>query len=119
MNRIAWTALVAFVASLVTLWAAYLLMPDEPSVQTVGGLPVITKSELARHDHADSCWKAIEGRVYDVTDYIPDHPTPESVMLEWCGRDSTEAWQDKGSGRAHSRRAERMLEDYAIGVLAD
>lgn len=124
MNKIAYTAFTAFWSSMATLLAVYLLASDpvsaeDPGSAEKGGDPsrLITPEELARHDSESSCWKAIDGKVYDVTDYIPEHPTHPSVMLDWCGKDSTEAWHSKGYGRAHSRRAEQMLEDYLIGRL--
>lgn len=137
MNRIAYTAFVAFWASLVTLLAFAFLAdrpgsgperaheapsdavpgPREAEHPEAGELRSISMGELARHDDRESCWKAIHGKVYDVTDFIDAHPTPPSVMLAWCGRESTEAWEDKGSGRPHSQRAERMLEAYLVGTL--
>ncbi|MFP3941886.1 MAG: cytochrome b5 domain-containing protein [Thermoanaerobaculia bacterium] len=83
-----------------------------------GKLPRVTLEELTRHDDRASCWKAIRGKVYDVTDFIDLHPTPASVMQEWCGREATEAWEDKGYGEPHSPAAEAMLEDYLVGRLA-
>lgn len=137
MNRIAYTALVAFLSILATLLAVGWLAPDRPApdepatdgsatpaapeapqAEEAGALPLVTLEELARHDGAQSCWKAIDGKVYDVTDFLDAHPTPVSVMLEWCGRESTGAWETKGYGRPHSEAAELMLEDFLVGRLA-
>jgi cytochrome b involved in lipid metabolism len=121
MNRLAYTAFVAFWASLATLLAVALLSdrpaagPETPADEP---LPVVSLEELARHDGPESCWKAIHGKVYDVTDFIDAHPTPAAVMLEWCGRESTEAWETKGYGPPHSELADSMLEDYLVGRLA-
>lgn len=117
MKLIAHTALVAFLASMLTLAAVVVLAPDDEMVveEVDGDLPRITPEELAEHDHARSCWKAINGKVYDVTEYISNHPTEPSVILRWCGRESSEAWTTKGYGRPHSGRAEAMLEQYVIG----
>lgn len=116
MNRFAYSALIAFISSILTLvvvvWVAPLSLAAEGDSERV-----VSQEELARHDSADSCWKAIEGRVYDVTDFIDRHPTPESVMTEWCGRESTEAWNDKGNGRPHSDAADAMLDAYLVGRL--
>ncbi len=118
MNKIAYTAFVAFLASILTLLSANALSqsgderPDDD-------LDTVTLDELAEHDGAESCWKAIHGRVYDVTDYIPDHPTEEEVMLEWCGKEATEGWDNKRPGVPHSARAEGMLEEYLVGRLVD
>jgi hypothetical protein len=38
-------------------------------------------------------------------------------MLEWCGKDATAGWLDKGGGRPHSPRATALLEPMLIGEL--
>lgn len=147
VNRLAYTAFVAFWASLATLLAVALLSvrspedrgqpgaagPEAPSRATgLGGpggeaaageseedIPLVSLEELARHDDRESCWKAIRGKVYDVTAFIDLHPTPPSVMLKWCGREATEGWETKGYGEPHSPAAEAMLEDYLVGRLAE
>jgi major membrane immunogen (membrane-anchored lipoprotein)/predicted heme/steroid binding protein len=115
MNKTAYTLFVAFVASLLTLAAVQVLTPQRAEA---GAVREITLDELAAHDHRDSCWKAINGRVYDITDYIPNHPTSERVLTRWCGQESTEAWDAIAGGRGHSTSAEAMLARYRIGVLA-
>lgn len=117
MKRLTWTVFVAFWTAAATLVAAGALAPspgrgDEP-VRT------ITAAELSRHASAERCWKAIRGKVYDLTDYIAKHPTPSSVMLRWCGKEATEAYETKGYGRPHSAAADAMLEAYYIGDLED
>lgn len=115
MNRIAYTLFVAFVASLATLWAVDSLVPARAQSASEGG--VITLDEVAGHDSADSCWKAIDGIVYDITEYIPNHPTPTEVVARFCGQEATGAWEGIGDGRGHSGSAERLLQQYRIGVL--
>ena len=115
MNKIAYTLFIAFVASVLTLVTANALTSGSDSE---GGVREITLDELAEHDSEDSCWKAINGRVYDITDYIPNHPTPPHVIANWCGQESTEAWDGIGGGSGHSATAAAMLERYRVGVLA-
>jgi len=143
VNRIAYTAFVAFWAALATLLAFAALSGREdraagpathcvesatgpapapaagPATPDDAALPLVSLEELARHDGRESCWKAIDGKVYDVTGFIDLHPTPPSVMLEWCGRESTRAWETKGYGRPHSDEAEELLADYLVGRLAE
>ncbi|MDQ2068824.1 cytochrome b5 domain-containing protein [Natronospira bacteriovora] len=117
MNKTAYTAFVAFWAAVATMLIVSGLSPQAQADQDKDELPLITMEELAKHDNKDSCWKAIHGKVYDVTDYIPDHPTPPSIMYEWCGRESTEAYDTKGYGRPHSKAADAMLKDMLVGRL--
>jgi len=76
---------------------------------------VIRLSQLAQHNGADSLWVAIEGRVYDVTKFLQEHPGGQEVMLEQAGRDATIPFIDVG----HSLDARQMAEQYLIGVLAE
>ncbi|APX94157.1 hypothetical protein BWR19_15090 [Halomonas sp. 1513] len=118
MNKFAYSAFIAFLASIGTLVSVQALSSDEEA-DSSGEERDITLDELAEHATAESCWKAIHGGVYDITDYVPDHPTEEEVILEWCGRESSEAWDNKRPGRPHSPAAERQLENYRIGRLVD
>ena len=116
MSRAAYTAFVAFVACVLTLLAVDRLTPSgEPDGGGVG----ITLAVVAQHSTPDDCWIAIEGSVYDVTAYIPQHPTAPEVLYEWCGKEATEGWLDKGGGRPHSSRAAGLLPAYFVGVVVD
>lgn len=119
MNKVAYSAFIAFVASLLTLVSVSALSSSERQSTDDSDLDSVTLDEVSQHDDAESCWKAIDGRVYDVTDYVPEHPTDAEVMLEWCGREATEGWDNKRPGVAHSARAEAMLEEYLVGRLVD
>ncbi|MFN2348945.1 MAG: cytochrome b5 domain-containing protein [Thioalkalivibrio sp.] len=119
LGRIAYTTLVAFIASLLTLLAVHAMGP-EPGAGTEpaeSGTQVISHASLAEHNSEQDCWMAIHGRVYDFTEYLLQHPTPIQVLLPYCGTDATTGWDTKGYGRAHSPRAEAMLPAYEIGLL--
>lgn len=77
-----------------------------------------TLAEVARHATEADCWMAIDGVVYDLTAYLPDHPTRPSVIVPWCGKEASEAYRTKTKGRPHSAEASRLLATYRIGVLA-
>ena len=80
--------------------------------------PTFTAEEVARHDHVDDCWLIIRGRVYDVTEYIPRHPAPLRTITDYCGGESTEAFETKEHlERDHRRSSYRLLENYFVGVL--
>lgn len=72
---------------------------------------------VARHSTEGDCWMAIDGAVYDLSAYLPDHPTKPSVILSWCGKEATEAYRTKTKGRPHSAEANQLLERYRIGVV--
>ncbi len=118
MKKIVFAAFIAFWASIGTMVALQAMAPDH-SAPAKDELPSYTLTEVARHNSLEDCWMAIEGKVYDFTDYVPEHPTPPTVMEPWCGREATEGMRTKGYGRDHSPAAWAMMEPYLIGRLVD
>lgn len=116
MRRLTFAGFVAFWAFVATLLALAAL---EPETASAGDESVVayTLADVAQHGGQDSCWMAIDGKVYDLTGYLDRHPTPASVLLTWCGRDATIGMRTKGYGRDHSPAAWASLEQYALGVL--
>ncbi|RBR20876.1 uncharacterized protein FIESC28_05028 [Fusarium coffeatum] len=46
-------------------------------------------SEVARHNSSKSCWLIIHNKVYDLTEFLPNHPGGRKVILKNAGKDST------------------------------
>jgi len=65
--------------------------------------------------HSSLSEKKIEGgpKVYDVTNYLDDHPGGAEVMLDLAGKDADEFFEDIG----HSNDARAELKKHLIGVL--
>ncbi|ORY82640.1 inositolphosphorylceramide-B C-26 hydroxylase [Protomyces lactucae-debilis] len=78
----------------------------------------IQQKELEAHNSSKSCWVtlATSDRVYDVTEFVDDHPGGGELILEYAGRDVDAIMRNEDS-HAHSESAFEMMEDYAIGVL--
>jgi cytochrome b involved in lipid metabolism len=85
---------------------------DKPAVNTS---TLVTMSEVARHASGEDCWMVIDGRVYDLTAYLPEHPSKPSIVLPWCGKEASQAYKTKTKGRSHSEQADQALANYAIG----
>lgn len=81
-------------------------------------LPSITQAELASHNSKKSCYVAIGKRVFDVTEFLADHPGGEDLVLEYAGKDISEILEDEISHR-HSEAAYEILEEYVVGYLDD
>ena len=114
--KLTFAAFVAFwsaILTLTTLWAVSPAVIADADV-TQRAIPL---AELEQHATLDDCWMAVEGNVYDLTDYVPQHPTPPAVLAPWCGREATEGMRTKGYGRDHSPGAWAMLDGYLIGSL--
>lgn len=90
---------------------------------TIAAVPVAEESssytmeEVARHGTPENCWLAIEGKVYDLTDYLPEHPSNPDIILPWCGKEASEAYRTKTKGRSHSPSADKLLRSLQKGIL--
>lgn len=76
-------------------------------------------ADVAKHNTAQDCYMAINGKVYDITSYFGSHPGGDSYLLESCGIDATSAFVSKGGeGSDHSRYAYDLLKNYYVSDLA-
>ncbi|XP_022914363.2 cytochrome b5-like [Onthophagus taurus] len=76
-------------------------------------LKTIPLEEVSCHESTGDCWMVICDKVYDVTNFLKQHPGGEDLLMEHAGRDATFAFQ----GAVHSDLAEQMLKEYLIGEL--
>ncbi|KNC55443.1 Delta6 fatty acid desaturase [Thecamonas trahens ATCC 50062] len=89
-------------------------MPPTAMDTSAAAVPsVITMKDVARHNHKDDCWIVIEGKVYDATQFLEEHPGGR-VLATWAGSDATEAFE-----AFHSEEAQDMLSSFFVGPLAD
>ena len=79
-------------------------------------LRTFTTDDLAVHNKKDDCWIVRNGRVYDVSAFVEDHPGGDDLILQYAGNDIGEAMDDPEE-HAHSASAYDMLDEYLIGKL--
>jgi len=129
MNKIIIIAVFVFWAS-VSFFYANSLVKQNPTtsnniVQTNtntssnGNTSSTLASDLPNHNNQNDCWLAINGKVYDVTDYIYSHPGGAGEIIKYCGQDATKGFtsKDKFIPQDHSADAYAMLANYYIGDL--
>lgn len=49
----------------------------------------ISGQEVASHNSRESCWIIVHGFVYDVTEFLDDHPGGSKIILKYAGKDAT------------------------------
>jgi len=84
----------------------------------------LTREEVATHKTAEDCWTIIDGSVYNLTSYIPNHPGG-SEILRACGIDASTLFDQRhtadgqavGSGTPHSSNAQSALQSFKLGPL--
>ncbi|KAG2353091.1 cytochrome b5-like heme/steroid binding domain-containing protein [Suillus spraguei] len=72
---------------------------------------VVTYEELKAHSTKDSFYVLIHGEVYDVTNFMDEHPGGDDVILAEAGKDATQAFEDVG----HSDEARDLLPPLLVG----
>lgn len=85
-------------------------MPSQP-------LPNFPQREVAEHNATDSCWVTIGSNVYDVTEFVGQHPGGDNLILEHGGKDVATIMKDESS-HDHSKAAYEYLDDNLIGFVA-
>ncbi|KAI9610889.1 hypothetical protein H4Q26_008733 [Puccinia striiformis f. sp. tritici PST-130] len=58
-----------------------------------------------KHKDEKSAWTIVEGKVYDVTEFLEEHPGGKKILLKNCGKDSTELF--------HQYHTKKILKNVA------
>lgn len=82
-------------------------------------LPLITSAQLKSHNSATDCWVSLHNRkVYNVTDFLDQHPGGDDLITDFAGQDITNIMNDVVS-HIHSESAYEILDDeYLVAFLA-
>jgi len=82
-----------------------------------GELPMISLKEFRKHTDENSLWVAYNGAVYDVTNFVAEHPGGKWSLLSAGGQDLEGLWEKY---TIHYRKdVMSSLEPYRIGTLSD
>ncbi|KAK3709853.1 hypothetical protein LTR37_010683 [Vermiconidia calcicola] len=57
------------------------------------GDQALNGEEVAKHNSKESCWVIVHGKAYDVTEFLPEHPGGQQIILKYAGKDATEAYE--------------------------
>lgn len=77
---------------------------------------IIPLSEVAQHaQKPQQVWIAVDGFVYNITEFLDEHPGGPEIVLEHAGKDATKDFDEIG----HSKAALAMMTKYRIGALPE
>lgn len=86
----------------------------EPSPTAEETFQGYTLAEVSARDSAAECWVAIDGGVYDLTEWIRSHPGGSGAILNLCGTDGTTSFTSRHGGQA---RPTSTLDGYYLAPL--
>lgn len=74
-----------------------------------------TLAQVEEHASAESCWAVVDGGVYDLTDWIAEHPGGPDRIEALCGTDATERFTGQ---HGDNQAAQQVLSEHRIGQIA-
>src|SRR5215217_5391818 len=81
-------------------------------------LPTLDYLEVGEHDHEESAWVVYEGKVYDVTGFLQQHPGGNSILVPALGSDITDAVDSShGAFVGNLLRSPERREKHAIRLV--
>lgn len=75
----------------------------------------ISLKEIEKHNNSKDCWIIIAQRVLDITNFIEDHPGGNEILLEYAGKDATNAFIE--IGHLSNFSIIQMLNEFIIGYV--
>jgi predicted heme/steroid binding protein len=82
---------------------------------SVANTQTYSLAEVASHGDSNSCWSVINGKVYDLSSYINQHPGGSREILQICGTDGSSAFNFQ---HGNERRPNSELKSFYIGELS-
>jgi hypothetical protein len=73
-----------------------------------------TMAKVKENNSASSCWSAINGNVYNLTQWIKSHPGGASAITGLCGTDGTSSFNARHRGQGNPTST---LAGYLLGPL--
>jgi cytochrome b involved in lipid metabolism len=106
---------------------AALKVQDEINAQIKGGVIADSQStstsqvntfilaDIATHATDLDCWTTINGGVYNLTQFIAEHPGGKRGILSICGKDGSEAFREQHGKGGRAQAA--VFAKYKVGIL--
>ncbi|CAD8126724.1 unnamed protein product [Paramecium sonneborni] len=73
----------------------------------------ITWEELECHNTSDDAWIVIDDDVYDITDFLGQHPGGIKLLLDKAGDDASTFFHRVG----HSQSAHKIMGELQVGII--
>lgn len=80
---------------------------------SITSLPKITQQELEKHRAEGDLWVALHGHIYDMSEYVWEHPGGSSAIFDVGGLDGTETFE-----AVHNKELLETMGFQPVAVLA-
>ncbi|PLW16616.1 hypothetical protein PCANC_10395 [Puccinia coronata f. sp. avenae] len=77
---------------------------------------IFLAEDLTKHSSPTDCWVSLNGKVYNISSFLSDHPGGDDLLLQYAGKDLGKVMENPDE-HAHSASAYDMLEEFQIGVI--
>ncbi len=77
-------------------------------------LATYTLADVEKHNSDTDCWMAVDGSVYDVSNFVDQHPGGERILMG-CGKDASSIFAS--IPKHEGPRAQDLLPKFKIGTL--
>lgn len=84
----------------------------KPTTPVVENLNVLDLAHVAKHNTANDCYLIVKSSVYNVTNFIGEHPGGRRKIVDMCGQEATAVFS-----AIHSNFAWNLLKDFYVGPL--
>lgn len=86
---------------------AYWTMANEPIRSDAAMVLAFSVEELKKHNSKSDCWIAIDGQVYDVSQFVASHPGGAARIMMYAGGDASSAF-----GKIHTHLVLRKMKEH-------
>lgn len=76
-----------------------------------------TFKEISKHNKSTDCWIILANRVYDITNFLENHPGGSEILLEFAGKNATDGFIE--AGHVSNFSIIKTMSDFIIGCVDD
>ncbi|KAL8684651.1 MAG: hypothetical protein Q9224_006213, partial [Gallowayella concinna] len=55
---------------------------------------LLSTDQIAEHNNAKDLWIVVDGQVWDMTEFAPEHPGGIGIILQYAGRDASQPYNE-------------------------
>ncbi|OJK02495.1 hypothetical protein ASPACDRAFT_51036 [Aspergillus aculeatus ATCC 16872] len=75
---------------------------------------LLSTEQISKHNSPNDCWIVVDNQVWDMTDFLEEHPGGPTVILKHAGRDATQPYSEV---HASSLIKAKLSAEKHMGVL--